>query len=126
MNDAEETGISFSEVMQLLKMLSHRGTSAARQVYPYPVHTQNRQEELVTRAVALFPGTRVDGVVLPFLTTAYEVHDEAEDEHEESPDEIDVDVKGLLIDGAVARDEAKDAEDGSGDEEDKSEGNADV
>jgi len=39
------------------------------------------------RAFACFPGARVDGVVLPFLAAAYEIHDEAEEKHEEAPGE---------------------------------------
>ncbi len=53
--------------------------------------------------LAFFPGAGVDGVVLPLLAAAYEEHDEAEDEHDCAPGEVDVDVHRLLVDGRVPR-----------------------
>ena len=77
-------------------------------------------------AVALFPGAGVDGVVLPFLAAAYEEHDEAEDEHDGAPGEVEVDAHGFVVDGRAASEEAVEADDTSGDEEDEAEGDADV
>ena len=74
-----------------------------------------------------FPGAGVDGVVLPFLASAYEEHDEAEDEHDGSPRQVEVDAHGFFVDGSIAsRDEAVDGDHSSGDEEDEAEGDADV
>jgi len=74
-----------------------------------------------------FPGAGIYGVVLPFLAAAYEEHDEAEDEHDGSPGEVEVDAHGFFVDGGVAAgDEAVDGHHSSGDEEDEAEGDADV
>src|SRR5437879_8478272 len=56
------------------------------------------------------PGAGSDGVVLPLLAAAYEEHDEAEDEHDGSPGEIEVDAHGFFVDGGgVAGEEAVEA-----------------
>ena len=77
-------------------------------------------------ACAFFPGAGVDGVVLPFLAAAYEEHDQAEDEHDRAPGEVEVDAHRTLVDARAACDEAENAHDSAGDEEDEAEGDADV
>ena len=75
----------------------------------------------------LLPGAGVDGVVLPFLAAADEVHDGSEDEHEEAPGEIEVDAHRFFVDvGAVAGDEAVDAHEAADQQEDQAERDADV
>jgi hypothetical protein len=82
---------------------------------------------LVAGGGGFFPGAGVDWVVLPFLAAAYEVHDEAEDEHEEAPGEVEVDAHGFLVDvSGVAGDEAVDAHKAADEQEDQAEGDADV
>jgi len=75
---------------------------------------------LVAGAVATLPGARSDGIVLPFLAAAYEEHDEAEDEHDGSPGEVEVDAHGFFVDaGGVAGEEAVEAHETSDEEEDE-------
>ena len=82
---------------------------------------------LVAGRGVLFPRAGVDGIVLPFLAAAYEEHDEAEDEHDGSPGEIEVDAHGFFVDvGGVAGDEAVDAHEAADEQEDEAEGDADV
>jgi hypothetical protein len=82
---------------------------------------------LVAGASVFLPGTWVDGVVLPLLAAAYKEHDEAEDEHDEAPGQIEVDAHGFFVDvGGVAGDEAVEAHQASDEEEDEAEGDADV
>ena len=77
-------------------------------------------------ACGFFPGAWVDGVVLPLLATAYEEHDQAEDEHDRAPGEVEVDAHRTLVDARSASDEAEEAHDAARDEEDEAEGDADV
>jgi hypothetical protein len=73
------------------------------------------------------PWAWVDGVVLPLLAAAYEEHDEAEDEHDGSPGEIEVDAHGFFVNvSGVAGEEAVDAHKAADEEEDEAEGDADV
>src|ERR1700756_3515434 len=81
---------------------------------------------LLTRFSFALPWARIDGVVLPFLAAADHKHDHAEEEHDESPAEVEVDAEGLLIDGGVACEQAIESHHASGDEEDEAEGDADV
>jgi hypothetical protein len=82
----------------------------------------------LNRLVAfVLPWAWVYGIVLPFLAAAYEEHDEAEDEHDETPGEVEVNAHGFLVDvGGVAGEEAVDAHEASDEEKDESEGDADV
>jgi len=74
----------------------------------------------VARASVFFPGTGVDGVVLPLLAAANEEDDEAEDEHDEAPGEIEVYAHGSFVDtGGVARDEAVEAHEVADEKEDE-------
>src|SRR6266478_7094482 len=74
-----------------------------------------------------FPGTWVDWIVLPLLAAAYEEHDEAEDEHDGSPGEIEVDAHGFFVDVCgVAGEEAVEAHEAADEQEDEAEGDADV
>src|ERR1700716_4424379 len=66
------------------------------------------------------PRARSDWVVLPFLAAAYEKHDEAEDEHDGSPGEVEVDAHGFFVDfGGVAGEEAVEAHEAADEEEDE-------
>src|SRR5215469_1810252 len=78
------------------------------------------------RSAFALPGTGADGVVLPLLAASDEEHDGAEDEHHESPAEVEVHVERLLIDRGMLRDETKDGHDAADDDEDESKGDADV
>jgi hypothetical protein len=74
-----------------------------------------------------FPGAWVDWVVLPLLAAAYEEHDEAEDEHDGSPGEIEVDAHGFLVDvGGIAGEETVESHEAADEQEDEAEGDADV
>src|SRR5258707_15636656 len=74
-----------------------------------------------------FPRTWVDWIVLPFLAAAYEEHDEAEDEHDGSPGEIEIDAHGFFVDvGSVAGEEAVEGHEAADEQEDEAEGDADV
>jgi hypothetical protein len=85
------------------------------------------EQGLVAGAVLAFPGARVDWIILPFLAAAYEKHDEAEDEHDGSPSEIEVDAHGFFVDvRGVAGEEAVEAHEATDEEEDEAEGDADV
>jgi len=78
-------------------------------------------------SVLALPGAWVDWVVLPLLAAAYEEHDEAEDEHDGAPGEIEVDAHRFFVDaGGVAGEEAVEAHESADEEEDKAEGDADV
>jgi hypothetical protein len=82
---------------------------------------------LVTGTCGLFPWAGVDGVVLPFLATAYDEHDEAEEEHEEAPGEVKIDAHRFFVDvGAAASEESVDAHETADEEEDQAEGDANV
>ena len=73
------------------------------------------------------PGARGYGVVLPLLAAAYEEHDEAEDEHDGSPGEIEVDAHRFFVDvRGVAGEEAVEAHEAADEQEDQAEGYADV
>ena len=81
----------------------------------------------MARANVFLPRAGVDGVVLPFFAAAYEEHDEAEDEHDGSPGEIEVDAHGFFVDvSRVAGEEAVEGHESSDEEEDEAEGDADV
>ena len=83
--------------------------------------------ELVAGTFAFaLPGTRADGVVLPLLAAAYEEHDRPKTNMIGTPGEVEVNAHRLLVDGGVAGDEAVDADDAAGDQEDEAEGDADV
>jgi hypothetical protein len=86
------------------------------------------RHRLMTRGSAFaLPGARGDGVVLPLLASAYEEHDEAEDEHEGSPGEVEVDAHGFFVDVCgVAGEEAVEAHKTADEQEDEAEGDADV
>src|SRR5258705_3785770 len=74
-----------------------------------------------------FPGAWVDWVVLPLLAAAYEEHDEAEDEHDGSPGEIEVDAHGFFVDvGGAAGEETVEAHKAADEQEDEAEGDANV
>jgi hypothetical protein len=95
--------------------------------YKFEVEQAAVQGELMAGTIFAFPGAWVDGVVLPLLAAAYEEHDEAEDEHDGSPGEIEVDAHGFFVDaGGVAGEEAVEAHEASDEEEDEAEGDADV
>jgi hypothetical protein len=82
---------------------------------------------LVAGARVFLPGAGVDGIVLPFFAAAYEEHNEAEDEHDDAPGEIEVDAHGFFVDDvAVAGDEAVEAHEAADEEEDEAEGDANV
>jgi hypothetical protein len=82
---------------------------------------------LVARAGVFLPGAGINGVVLPFFAAAYKEHDEAEDEHDGSPSEIEVDAHGFFVDvRGVAGDETVDAHEAADEQEDEAEGDADV
>ncbi len=72
------------------------------------------------------PRPRVHGVVVPLLTAAHDEHHQAEEEHQQSPAQVEVDSEGAIIQGAVARDQAEDGHDAADDEEDEAERDADV
>jgi len=84
-------------------------------------HDAQGLASLMARGSAFaLPGARSDGVVLPFLAAAYEEHDEAEDEHDGSPGEVEVDAHGFFVDaGGVAGEEAVEAHETSDEEEDE-------
>jgi len=90
--------------------------------------TRTAWATLVARSSAFaFPGARAYGVVLPFLAAAYEEHDEAEDEHDGSPGEIEVDAHGFFVDVCgVAGEEAVEAHEAADEQEDEAEGDANV
>jgi hypothetical protein len=82
---------------------------------------------LVAGASVFLPGAGVDGIVLPFFSAAYEEHDEAEDEHDKAPGEIEIDAHGFFVDDiTVAGDEAVEAHEAADEEEDEAERDADV
>jgi hypothetical protein len=60
------------------------------------------------------------------LATANKEHNGPEEEHQGSPNEVEVDVEGLLVNGGVASDYAVYAHDAADDEEDEAEWDADV
>ena len=78
-------------------------------------------------AVFAFPLKGVDWAVPPLLAAANKEHDEAEDEHDGSPGEIEVDAHGFLVDlGGVASEEAVECHEASDEEEDEAKGDADI
>ena len=82
---------------------------------------------LVAWTWVTLPWTGSDGVVLPLLAAAYKVHDEAKEEHDEAPGEVEINAHGFFVDGrTVASDEAVDAHEAADEQEDQAEGDADV
>ena len=82
---------------------------------------------LMGRTVCLLPGTGVDWIVLPLLATAYKEHDEAEEEHEQAPCQVEIDAHGFFVDGGTAaREEAIGAHEAADEEEDQAEGDANI
>src|SRR5207248_468964 len=76
---------------------------------------------------AFFPGAGINGVILPLLAAAYEEHDKAEDEHDASPSQIDIDAHRLFVDaGGVAGEESVEAHEAADEQKDEAEGDADV
>ena len=54
----------------------------ARLMGRWSIRDESFSGGLVAGRIAFFPGAWVDWIILPFLTAAYEKHDEAEDEHD--------------------------------------------
>src|SRR5579883_3022694 len=72
------------------------------------------------------PGTRVKGIVLPLLAASNCEHNDAKNEHNETPPQVHIHPHRADIDSTVPRDNAPDGHHATGNRKDEAERDANV